>query len=133
MAEEIPPNKVLYVNNLNEKLHVENALKLQLYRLFSQYGKVEEVIAFRGLKGRGQAWIVYSDVQSATVALRSKQGFCFFDKPLKIAYAKIQPSKTQEVEEKVAAGRVSAAAQSNKKRKATGGGEPAVKKAGGGD
>jgi RNA recognition motif-containing protein len=107
--------KVLYVNNLNDKLHIENVLKRQLYRLFSQYGKVEEVIAFKGLKGRGQAWVVYQEVNAAAAALRAKQGFNFYEKPLKIAFAKINPSKTMTIKAKVDAGKVAAAA--SKKRK----------------
>jgi len=111
------PGKVLYINNLNDKLHVELVLKRQLYRLFSQYGKVEEVIAFKGLKGRGQAWVVYHDVESATVALRARQGFNFYDKPLRIAFAKIQPSKTLAIQEKVEAGKAAAAEQASKPSK----------------
>lgn len=78
---EISPSQTLYVNNLNDKLALD-ALKKQLYMVFSQYGKVTEVIAFKGVKGRGQAWIVYQDISHATQALRSKQGFNFYDKPL---------------------------------------------------
>lgn len=80
-TNEIPPCQTLYINNLNDKLAVD-ALKSQLYMVFSQYGKVDEVIAFRGKKGRGQAWIVYKNTNDATAAMRSKQGFNFYDKPL---------------------------------------------------
>ena len=126
------PSKVLYVNNLCDKLNVENVLKRQLYRLFSQFGKVEEVIAFKGLKGRGQAWIVYHDVEAATTALRARQGFNFYDKPLRIAFAKIQPSKTLAIQEKVEAGKAATAEskQQSKKRKAADGGGAAAKKPG---
>lgn len=31
---------------------------------------------------RGQAWVVFADVPSATSALRSLQGFTFYDRPL---------------------------------------------------
>lgn len=126
------PSQVLYVNNLNDKLHVENVLKRQLYRLFSQYGKIAEVVAFKGLKGRGQAWIVFNDVNAATSALRSKQGFNFYDKPLRIAFAKTKPDSVL-LAEKVAQGKSAAAAESssNKKRKAKdvdGGEKPPSKK-----
>jgi RNA recognition motif-containing protein len=39
-----------------------------------------------GLKG--QAWVVFEDVQAATTALQTEQGFAFFGKDLKIAYAR---------------------------------------------
>ena len=37
---------------------------------------------------RGQAWVVFADITAATNALRMMQGFPFYEKPLKIAYAK---------------------------------------------
>ncbi len=33
-------------------------------------------------KMRGQAWVVFTDVSAATNALRTMQGFPFFDKPI---------------------------------------------------
>uniref|UniRef100_A0A7S0SQW6 RRM domain-containing protein n=1 Tax=Chromulina nebulosa TaxID=96789 RepID=A0A7S0SQW6_9STRA len=59
-----------------------------LYMIFSQYGKVIDIIACKGLKLRGQAWVVFQDITTATNALKGKQGFNFFGKPLKIAYSK---------------------------------------------
>jgi len=129
-STEVSPSQVLYVNNLNDKLHVENVLKRQLYRLFTQYGKVSEVVAFKGLKGRGQAWIVFNDVNAATSALRSKQGFLFYDKPLRIAFAKTKPNSVL-LAEKVEKGKIAAESSSNKKRKAKdvdGGQQPPSKK-----
>lgn len=37
---------------------------------------------------RGQAWVIFEDVQAATAALQQEQGFAFFGKDLKMAYAK---------------------------------------------
>lgn len=53
MATE--PNQTLYVHNLNEKLK-KDALKKLLYMVFSQYGKVLEISARKGLKMRGQVY-----------------------------------------------------------------------------
>jgi RNA recognition motif-containing protein len=50
---ESPPNQTLYINNINEKIQKE-VLKKQLYMLFSQYGKVKQITACKGLKMRGQ-------------------------------------------------------------------------------
>ncbi|KAK9281431.1 hypothetical protein L1049_004333 [Liquidambar formosana] len=84
---DVPPNMTIYINNLNEKIKLEE-LKKSLYAVFSQFGKILEVLAFKTLKHKGQAWVVFEDVSSATNALRQMQGFPFYDKPMKIQYAK---------------------------------------------
>ena len=47
-----------------------------------------EIIALRKDGLRGQAFVVFDDVQAATAALQTEQGFTFFGKDLKLAYAK---------------------------------------------
>lgn len=47
-----------------------------------------DIVAQKTLKRRGQAFIVFKDLASATAALRQMQSFPFYDKPMKIAYAK---------------------------------------------
>merc|ERR1712142_557453 len=37
---------------------------------------------------RGQAFVIFKEISSATNALRAMQGFPFYDKPMKIAYCK---------------------------------------------
>lgn len=39
---------------------------------------------------RGQAFVIFSDINSASNALRSMQGFPFYEKPMRIQYAKGQ-------------------------------------------
>jgi U2 small nuclear ribonucleoprotein B'' len=78
---EVTPSQTLYVNNLNEKIK-KDVLKKTLYMLFRQYGKIIDVIACKGISKRGQAFVVFEDVASSTNAMRSKQGFNFFDKPM---------------------------------------------------
>jgi RNA recognition motif-containing protein len=51
---------------------------MSLYLLFSTYGPVLDVVALKTMKMRGQAHVVYRDVQTATQAMRSLQGFNFF-------------------------------------------------------
>lgn len=53
-----------------------------MYAMFSQFGKIIDVVALKTLRLRGQAWIVFTDVSSATNALRTMQGFPFFEKPI---------------------------------------------------
>ncbi|VFQ93787.1 unnamed protein product [Cuscuta campestris] len=86
-ASDIPPNKTIYINNLNEKIKLDE-LKKSLQAVFSQFGKILEVLAFKTLKHKGQAWVVFEDVSFATNALRQMNGFPFYDKPMKIQFAK---------------------------------------------
>ena len=52
---EITPSQTLYINNINEKIK-KDVLKKTLYALFSQYGKVIEIVACKGIRLRGQVW-----------------------------------------------------------------------------
>jgi len=84
---EIRPNHTIYINNLNEKVKKDD-LKKSLYAIFSQFGQILDIVALRTLKMRGQAFVVFKEVTSATNAMRSMQGFPFYDKPMRIAYSK---------------------------------------------
>lgn len=75
------PNQTLYINNINEKIN-KKVLKKMLYMVFAQHGRIAQIVACKGLKLRGQAWIVFQDVNAAISALNAKQGFNFYDKPL---------------------------------------------------
>ncbi|KAH8422927.1 U2 snRNP complex subunit MSL1 [Aspergillus melleus] len=81
------PNQTLYCTNLPDKLHKYD-LRLSLYTLFSTYGTVLDVVAMKTKKMRGQAHIVFKDVQASTQAMRALQGFEFFGRQMKIVYAK---------------------------------------------
>ncbi len=65
-------------------------MKKSLYAIFTQFGQILDIVALKTLKMRGQAFIIFSDVNSASSALRSMQGFPFYDKPMRIAYAREQ-------------------------------------------
>ncbi|XP_074094216.1 U1 small nuclear ribonucleoprotein A snf [Cotesia typhae] len=84
---DIRPNNTIYINNLNEKIKKEE-LKKSLYAIFSQFGHILDIVALKTLKMRGQAFVIFKEIQSATNALRSMQGFPFYDKPMKIQYSK---------------------------------------------
>ena len=49
--------------------------------------------AMKSLKRRGQAWIIFKEMSSATNALKSLQGFPFYNKPMRIAYARLSSCK----------------------------------------
>ena len=57
-------------------------LKKELYSLFSQFGKILDVVASKQDGLRGQAWVVFEDVGSASNAMRQMQSFTFYDKPM---------------------------------------------------
>jgi RNA recognition motif-containing protein len=80
---DYPPNNTIYINNLNEKVKKEE-LKKSLYAIFSQFGEILDIVAMKTLKMRGQAFVVFRDIGSATNALRSMQGFPFYDKPMQL-------------------------------------------------
>lgn len=50
--------------------------------LFSTYGPVLDVVALKTTKMRGQAHIVFRDMQAATQAMRALEGFSFLGKEL---------------------------------------------------
>lgn len=80
---DIRPNNTIYINNLNEKVKKEE-LKKSLYAIFSQFGQILDIVALKTLKMRGQAFVIFKEIQSSTNALRSMQGFPFYDKPMVI-------------------------------------------------
>ncbi|XP_059187207.1 U2 small nuclear ribonucleoprotein B'' [Centropristis striata] len=84
---DIRPNHTIYINNVNDKVKKEE-LKRSLYALFSQFGQVIEIVAMKTMKMRGQAFVVFKELAAATNALRQLQGFPFYNKPMRIQYAK---------------------------------------------
>jgi len=87
-ASTYAPNQTLYITNLPSSKIPKADLRISLYTLFSTYGPVLDVVALRTMKMRGQAHVVYRDIQTATQAMRALQGFEFFGKEMQIAYAK---------------------------------------------
>ena len=83
---DIPPSQTIYIKNLPEKLH-KDALRQALYAAFCQFGPVMDVVAMKGHKLRGQAWVAFKDVTAATNALRDMQGFSFYEKPMEIVFS----------------------------------------------
>nr|CAH8819564.1 unnamed protein product [Trichobilharzia regenti] len=82
------PNNTIYINNLNEKIK-RDELKKSLYAVFVQFGQILDIITSRTLKMRGQAFVVFDDVNSASTALRAMQGFPLYEKPMRIHFAKV--------------------------------------------
>ncbi|NXX49638.1 SNRPA protein, partial [Tricholaema leucomelas] len=80
-VQEARPNHTIYINNLNEKIK-KDELKKSLYAIFSQFGQILDILVSRSLRLRGQAFVIFKELSSATNALRSMQGFPFYDKPM---------------------------------------------------
>ena len=53
-----------------------------------QFGPILEVVASRGVRLRGQAWVVFRDLESANAAKRKLTDAIFFDTAIQIAFAK---------------------------------------------
>ncbi|KAJ9579956.1 hypothetical protein L9F63_004429 [Diploptera punctata] len=85
--QEIRPNHTIYISNLNEKIKKDD-LKKSLYAIFSQFGEILDIVALKTLKMRGQAFVIFKEICSSTAALRSMQGFPFYDKPMRIQFSK---------------------------------------------
>ncbi|ORY81351.1 hypothetical protein BCR37DRAFT_348129 [Protomyces lactucae-debilis] len=91
------PKETLYVRNLNEKIH-PTLLKTKLQKLFSPYA-LQQVIAHRNIRMRGQAFCVFDDAAHAERALKDLQGYPFEEKPLVLAYAQSPSDRTVERKE----------------------------------
>lgn len=76
-----PPNNTIYINNINEKIKIPD-LKKALFAVFNQFGKILEIAAHKNLRMRGQAFVAFEELSSATSALKSMQGFPFHGKPM---------------------------------------------------
>lgn len=86
-VEILQPNATLYVSNIEWSIK-KNILRRALLALFERHGKVIEVVTLRREGLRGQAWIIFEEITSATAAQRAEDGFKFFGKELKVNYAK---------------------------------------------
>lgn len=77
-----PPNQTLYITNLPSSKIQKDDLRRELYTLCSTYGPVLDVVALKTMKMRGQAHVVYRDIQTATQAMRALQGFEFLGREM---------------------------------------------------
>ncbi|KAM0446662.1 hypothetical protein ACHAO4_009334 [Trichoderma viride] len=87
-VQPIPPNQTLYVTNLPSGKIQKADLRTALYMLFSTFGPVLDIVALKTMEMRGQAHIVFRDIQAATQAMRSLDGQSFLGRTMKIQYAK---------------------------------------------
>ena len=81
------------VKNLEESIKIDQ-LKEALTDVFSEYGEIVDLVAKTNLKAKGQAFIVFDDVEAASRAVKEVQGFELFDKPMLLDYAKTSSDAT---------------------------------------
>jgi len=121
------PCHTIYVNNLNDKVKKLELIR-SLYSLFSSYGMVIDIMVSKTPKLRGQAFLTFKEIADASTAMRRLQGFPFYDKPMKIAFAKrestiiTQAKKYQAPKDERAQAKEQNAKLAAKRRAAGGGG-----------
>ena len=105
-AEPLPKNNTVYMKNLNTQIKLL-VMKQSIENVFSQYGKILEVHMKKNFRLRGQAFIVFDSEESADKAIKTMDGAIFFQKPLKLNYARKvsdiiakRKGKFNEIEEK---------------------------------
>eukprot|EP01062_Namystynia_karyoxenos_P029816 TRINITY_DN22339_c1_g1_i1.p1 TRINITY_DN22339_c1_g1~~TRINITY_DN22339_c1_g1_i1.p1 ORF type:complete len:292 (+),score=116.75 TRINITY_DN22339_c1_g1_i1:70-876(+) len=81
------PRETLYLSGLPDKVK-RHELKRQLYYLCSAYGRIVDIVCQGAPRKRGQAFVIFNDVQSATTCMRRLQGFPFNERPMQIEYAR---------------------------------------------
>lgn len=55
-------------------------MKKSLYAIFSQFGQILDIVLIKNLKMKGQAFVIFKEIASATQAMRSMQDFPFYEK-----------------------------------------------------
>ena len=83
----------LQIRNLEERIKPDQ-LKEALSEIFSEYGNIIDLVAKRNLKAKGQAFVVFDEVEAAEKAIDEIQGFELFDKPMVLDYAKTKSDAT---------------------------------------
>ena len=87
--EATKPKHTIYINNLNDKIKIE-PMKQSLHAAFSQFGPIVDIVMRKRYKLRGQAFIIFQDVESASKAVKTMKGFPFYEKPMNISFSKTE-------------------------------------------
>ncbi|KAI5288394.1 hypothetical protein KEM54_005244, partial [Ascosphaera aggregata] len=81
------------VRNLEERMKIDQ-IKDSLEGIFEEFGTIVQIIAKTNLKAKGQAFIVFDNVESAAKAIDEVNGFDLFEKPLVLDYARTKSDAT---------------------------------------
>lgn len=79
--------QTLYIKNLDGKVRKQE-LRRSLFLLFTVHGTILDVVATKGEKMSGQAFVVFADAKSAGDARRALTGVSFYGRPMSIFMAK---------------------------------------------
>ena len=90
-------NQTLYINNLNDRLS-KTFLRHQLYVLGTAYGQILDVVALKTDKMRGQAFLVFKELEDALRAQSDLNGLMFFGKPMQVAFARSRSKRAVDFE-----------------------------------
>jgi len=75
------------VKNLEERIKIDELVEA-LREIFAEYGNIIDLVAKSNLKAKGQAFVVFEDVEAAQRAINDVQGFELFEKPMILDFAK---------------------------------------------
>ncbi len=81
------------MKNLEERIKIDD-MKEALREIFSEYGNVVDLVAKTNLKAKGQAFVVFDDIESAERAIKEVQGFELFEKSMVLDFAKTKSDAT---------------------------------------
>ncbi|KAF8606481.1 RNA-binding domain-containing protein [Ceratobasidium sp. AG-I] len=87
VPEVVEASETLYIQNLNEKIKIEQ-MKSTLRALFKGYGNILDVVAHGNLRMRGQAFVSFESKEVAAKALKEVKNFPLYAKPMQISFAK---------------------------------------------
>lgn len=93
-----PPSQTLYIKNLKDRVRKEEAKRV-LYCLFKSYGQILDVIVMRNEKMRGQAFVVFDDLQSAVAAQKGLNNFVMYDRRIEIDFARTKSRAVKVAED----------------------------------
>ena len=88
----------MYVRNLDESVKIP-ALIEALHGLFDEFGTIVDIVAKKSLKRKGQAFVIYDNVDSAQNAIDDLQGFDLFGQQMSLDFAKSRSDATVKREE----------------------------------
>lgn len=86
-SAKIPRNETIYIKNINDKIR-EDDMKQTLRKLFEVYGEILDIKMKKSLPCRGQAFIVYKNLESSEKAKRTMSGAILYGKKIDIDFAK---------------------------------------------
>ncbi|KAJ1544197.1 hypothetical protein HK096_007793, partial [Nowakowskiella sp. JEL0078] len=82
------PQKTLYLRNLHERKNLKTITK-DLSTIFSRFGEIREIKVFKGMRLKGQGFVIFESQESADKAKAEMHGFPLHGKKMDIQYSRI--------------------------------------------